>query len=175
MNTAEKFSLFEVAEIELTYKSNVKPKDRPHIERSIDSFEILINNWDENKIEFFEQAKVLLLNRSHRVLGIREVSAGGVTGTVVDPKLIYVAALKANSCSIVLAHNHPSGNLQPSQADKLLTEKIREGGKLLDIIMLDHLIITNDGYYSFADGQAYTADELVKTYPERNLRLSPPF
>jgi DNA repair protein RadC len=84
-------------------------------------------------------------------LGIFEVSSGGITGTVADPKLIFVAALKSGACGLVLSHNHPSGNLQPSQADIELTKRIKEGGKLLDIQLLDHLIITSEGYCSFSD------------------------
>jgi DNA repair protein RadC len=79
------------------------------------------------------------------------VSSGGVAGTVADPKLIFGVALKANACSVILVHNHPSDNLKPSNADKMLTEKIKQGGKLLDISVLDHLIISPEGYYSFAD------------------------
>jgi DNA repair protein RadC len=85
------------------------------------------------------------------VLGIYEVSTGGMTGTVADPKLIFAAALKGAACGIILAHNHPSNNLKPSISDEQLTTKIKEGGKLLDIKLLDHLIISSEGYYSFAD------------------------
>jgi DNA repair protein RadC len=94
---------------------------------------------------------VILLNRAHRVLGIYELSTGGVTGTIADPKLVFTAALKANACSLVLSHNHPSGNLRPSKADEELTMKIKEAGKFLDIQVLDHLIVTSEGYFSFAD------------------------
>ena len=85
------------------------------------------------------------------MLGIYEVSTGGMTGTVADPKLIFVAALKACACSIMLVHNHPSGNLKPSRQDEELTHKIKEGAKLLDIILLDHLIISNESYFSMQD------------------------
>ena len=81
-------------------------------------------------MRFVEQFKVMLLNRANRVLGIFEVSNGSSTGTVADPKLIFAAAIKANACGIILAHNHPSGNLQPSKADIDLTRKVKEGGFL---------------------------------------------
>ncbi|NOT76963.1 MAG: JAB domain-containing protein [Cyclobacteriaceae bacterium] len=149
-NTNEK-KMFEVAEIQLTYKSNVKPSLRPKINGSRDVYEILKGNWDDLKIEFIEQFKVVLLNRANKVLGILEVSTGGVTGTVADPKVIFVAALKANACGIIVAHNHPSGNLTASQADIDLTRKLREGGKFLEVPLLDHLIVTTEGYFSFAD------------------------
>ena len=79
------------------------------------------------------------------------MSTGGVSGTVADPKLIFAAAIKANACGIILAHNHPSGNLHPSQADIDLTKKMKEGGKLLEIQLLDHVIVTTEGYSSLAD------------------------
>ncbi|MDZ7650383.1 MAG: JAB domain-containing protein [Cytophagales bacterium] len=93
----------------------------------------------------------MLTNRANKVLGIFELSTGGVSGTVADPKLIFAAALKGAASGMILAHNHPSGNLQPSQADLDLTKKIREAGKLLEIQLLDHVIVTSEGYYSFAD------------------------
>jgi DNA repair protein RadC len=149
-NTNEK-RLYQVAEIQLTYKSNVKPSLRPKICTSKDAFNILKENWDENKIEFVEQFKVMLTNRAQKVLGILEVSTGGISGTVADPKVIFAAAIKACACGVILAHNHPSGNLTASQADIDLTRKMKEGGKVLEIQLLDHLIVTPDGYYSFAD------------------------
>ncbi len=94
---------------------------------------------------------MLLLNRYNRILGIFEASSGGVAGTVVDPKIIFVAALKANACSIINSHNHPSGNLQPSGADQDITQKIKLAGQFLDIKLFDHIIISSEGYYSFAD------------------------
>ncbi len=144
-------SLFQVAEIQLSYKSAVKASQRPKINTSKDAYNVLIETWDESKIEFIEQFKVLLLNRAHKVLGVFEVSSGSSTGTVADPKLIFAAALKTNACGIIMAHNHPSGNLHPSQADIDLTKKMKDGGKLLEIQVLDHVIITKDGYFSFTD------------------------
>jgi len=95
--------------------------------------------------------KILLLNRANKCLGIFTVSQGGTTSTEVDAKLIFATALKCNAINIILAHNYPSGNLSPSGADTQLTKKLKEGGKLLNIDVLDHIIITEDGYYSFAD------------------------
>jgi DNA repair protein RadC len=93
----------------------------------------------------------MFTNRANKVLGIFELSTGGVSGTVADPKLIFAAALKVAASGLILSHNHPSGNLQPSQADIDLTRKIKEAGKLLEIQLLDHIILTTEGYYSFAD------------------------
>jgi DNA repair protein RadC len=101
-----------------------------------------------------EQFYVLILSRSNAIKRHIQISKGGVSGTLVDAKLIFKAALEDTSdsfSSLILCHNHPSGNLQPSQADIDLTKKLKEGGKLLDISVLDHIIFTNDGYYSFAD------------------------
>jgi DNA repair protein RadC len=140
-----------VSEVELVYKSKVKSSDRPQLKSVFDVAEFLKQNWDENKIELLEQFKVVFLNRNHRVLGIYEVSSGGVSGTVADAKLIFMAALKINACTLIISHNHPSGNLCPSEADKILTQRIKEGALLLDILLLDHIILTNEGYYSFAN------------------------
>lgn len=95
---------WEVAEIQLIYKSNVKPSLRPKINGSKDAYEILLHAWDENKLELVEQFKIMLTNRANKVLGIFEVSSGGITGTVADPKLIFAAAIKAPACGIILAH-----------------------------------------------------------------------
>lgn len=143
--------LQNVAEVELIYKSKVKASDRPKIANSKDAGDLLMQLWSENKIDFIEQFKILLLNRNNRVLGIVDISSGGVTGTVADPKIIFVAALKANACNIIISHNHPSGSLKPSKADEEMTQKIKYAGQLLDIRVWDHIIITSEGYYSFAD------------------------
>lgn len=144
-------SLFQVAEISIAYRPNFKASERPKVTSSQQVYDIFKENWDENLIELQEQFKVMLLNRANRVIGIYEVSNGGMTGTIADPKLIFSAALKACACGIVLAHNHPSGNLIASQSDVHLTSKIKAGGKLLDIEVLDHVIITTDGYFSLSD------------------------
>lgn len=144
-------NLGQVAEIELTYKTRQKVSLLPKIITSKDAYKVLLDDWDMDKIEFVEQFKVLLLNRANRVLGVFIVSTGGVTSTIADPKIIFSAAIKSNACSIVLAHNHSSSNTKPSQEDINLTRKIKEGGDLLDIKILDHVIVTLDSYYSFAD------------------------
>ena len=143
----------KVAEIELTYRSNVKPSLRLKISRSKDAHDILFNSWDKDKIELIEQFKVMLLNRANKVLGIIELSTGGISGTVADPKLIFAAALKGGASGIIVSHSHPSGNLTASQSDIDLTKKLREAGKFLEIQLLDHIILTpeEDKYYSFAD------------------------
>jgi DNA repair protein RadC len=98
-----------------------------------------------------EQFWILLLNRANEVIRPIQISVGGVAGTVADPKLIFKAAIEHLASAIILVHNHPSGNLTPSQADKDLTKKVTESGRLLDTPVLDHLIFGDNGYYSFAD------------------------
>ncbi|WP_394991263.1 DNA repair protein RadC [Emticicia sp.] len=98
-----------------------------------------------------EQFWVLLLNRANEIIRPQQISIGGVAGTVADPKIIFKAAIEHLASSIILVHNHPSGNLTPSQADKDLTKKVKESGKMLDIPVLDHLIFSDNGYFSFAD------------------------
>jgi len=139
------------AEIQLVYKSTVKPSERPTVNSSRRAYSVLMATWDEGRIEFIEQFKILLVNNAKRVLGIFEVSAGGTDFVPVDQKLIFTAALKANATGIVLAHNHPSGTLKPSTADTAMTERLVKAGELLGIRILDHLIVTSEGYYSFTD------------------------
>jgi len=148
-NIAEVMS--KVAEVELVYKSRVKASERPCITSSTDAVNIMRILWEEGKMDLVEQFKVLFLNRANKVLCIYNVSSGGITGTIADPRLIYAAALRVNAVSLILAHNHPSGNLKPSRADEELTMKIKNAGAFLDIKVLDHLILTSEGFYSFAD------------------------
>jgi DNA repair protein RadC len=139
-----------VAEISLTYRSIVKHADRVTITTSNDAYTILKHLWSD-KMEYIEQFVVILLSRSNKALGWVKVATGGTSGCHVDTKVVYQAALIMNASGLILSHNHPSGNLKPSEADILITKKLKEAGKLLEIAVLDHLIITYDGYYSFAD------------------------
>jgi DNA repair protein RadC len=140
-----------IAEVDLVYKSKVKAIDRHSITSSSDAYKVFLSCWESDKLELVEQFKVLFMNRANQVLGVYHLSTGGITGTVADPRLIFTAALKLNTCAVILAHNHPSGSLRPSQADEDLTAKIKGAGNFLDIKVLDHLIIHSEGYYSFAD------------------------
>ncbi len=145
--------LNNVSEIDIVYKRKCKCKasERPMIKTSKDGYELFLHYWNEDKIELVEEFKILLLNRANRVLQILPISQGGMTGTVADPRLILAAALKVAAVSILLCHNHPSGSLKLSRADEELTCKIKEAAKYFDIKVLDHLIITSEGYYSFTD------------------------
>jgi len=139
------------SEIMLTYKSTVKASERIKIGCSQDVHRLLRQCWNPDTLDLFEQFKVVLTNRANRVLGIVDISAGGISGTVADPKLIFGAALKCAASGIILAHNHPSGNLSPSQPDIDLTKKLKEAGRFLEITVLDHIILTAESYYSFSD------------------------
>lgn len=143
-----------VSEVELVYRSKVKASERPQIKSSKEAYNLLRSSWDPGKIEYCEQFKILFLNQSFKVLGLYEMSSGGITGTVVDLRMLFSAALKANATSFMMAHNHPSGNTRPSEADKYITKKIKQAGEMLDIHLLDHLIITSESFYSFTDDGA---------------------
>jgi len=144
-------SLYQLAEIEISYKQRFKATERPQIDSSNKAYEILMSNWDMNKIELIEEFKILLLNRRNRVLGIVNISQGGMAGTIADPKVIFAVALKACASGIILSHSHPSGESTPSEEDIRLTKKLSEAGKLLDLKVFDHIIVCPDGYFSFLD------------------------
>ena len=99
----------------------------------------------------YEVFVALFLNRSHKIISYEIISKGGISGTVADPRIILKKALDAGASSLIICHNHPSGNLQPSQQDDLLTQKIKSAALYFDIKLLDHIIVSEEGYYSFAD------------------------
>lgn len=137
------------AALELGHRRQIlQLRQRPQIKGSQDAFQILSPVLLDLPHEEFW---ILLLNRANRVLGRERISIGGVAGTVVDAKVIFRIAVEYSACSLILSHNHPSGNLQPSTADCDLTQKLRQAAETLDIMVLDHLIISDSGYYSFAD------------------------
>lgn len=138
-----------ISEIKVSYTN--PSKTLQVIKDSRSSYELLLTCWDKNTLELQEEFKVLLLNRRNAVLGIYPLSRGGLAGTIVDAKLVFSVALKCNASNIILAHNHPSGSLIPSEADKRLTEKIKTAAKYLDMQVLDHIIVTKNDFYSFAD------------------------
>jgi DNA repair protein RadC len=140
----------QLSEIQVSYKSKVKFSEMRVVTSSKDAEEIFRSIWSDG-MEFREEFYMLLLNRANRVKGWYRVSEGGTTGTVVDPKIIFSIALKCNACGIMMAHNHPSGNTKPSAQDLEITKKIVAGGKLLEIAVLDHLILTSESFLSFAD------------------------
>lgn len=144
-------NLFKVAEVQLSYRPHFRPQERPKINSANDAYKIFKENWNLELINFLEEFKVILLNRANRVIGLVDLSMGGSAGTVVDPKIVFVAAIKASAASIILCHNHPSGNLKPSSADINITRKLVDGGRLLEITVHDHLIINEEKYFSMAE------------------------
>jgi DNA repair protein RadC len=140
-----------IQEVELHYKRKAKPADRPKVSNSSDVVEVFRAIYDVNKIEHREMMYALYLNRANTVLGVLLISEGGTAATICDPKIVFQGALKLNASGVILSHNHPSGNLTPSQADIQLTNRLTNGGKIMDVQILDHVILTADSYYSFAD------------------------
>lgn len=142
----------KVNEIAISYSGNLKTNQLPKIASSQNAAELLYGEWNKNNIELHETFKVMLLNNANKVKGIYEVSTGGITGTLVDLRILFAVILKSLTTAVILAHNHPSGTLTPSEPDKRLTQKIKKAGELFDIKVLDHLILIPDGnYFSFAD------------------------
>lgn len=139
----------EIAEIKVSYNSVSTPEVK--ITSVQKAAEILLSTWDKDTIELQEEFKVIFLNRANLVLGIYPLSKGTTSGTLVDVKLIFGAALKSNASGIIITHNHPSGNLKPSDADIELTKKIKKCADFLDITLIDHIIVTKNGYFSFSN------------------------
>ncbi len=138
-----------LAALELGKRRNeaiVIEKDK--ITNSRDAFEIFRSRLGDLP---YEEFRIILLNKANKVIRSCSISEGGISGTVVDPKKIFKIALDHHASSIILGHNHPSGNIQPSEADQKITKKLKEAGNMLDVAVLDHLIIGDDKYFSFAD------------------------
>jgi len=110
-----------------------------------------IKQFYNEDIEIYESCFLLLLNQANNTIGYSKISQGGIVGTIVDIRLIAKYAIESLATAVILAHNHPSGNLTPSEADKNLTKKVKESLNIFDIKLLDHLILTENDYYSFAD------------------------
>lgn len=136
------------ASLELGIRRNAAELPKNKISSSKDVVSYLKASFQFLEREVFA---VLFLNRANKVVHFEIISEGGITGTVADPRLILKKALAHNSTAIILCHNHPSGNLQPSSADELLTKKIKNAASFFDILVTDHLIVSHEGYFSFAD------------------------
>ncbi|MDX9883101.1 MAG: JAB domain-containing protein [Prolixibacteraceae bacterium] len=138
-----------LAEIEISYNPTYKVSELPMVDSSNKAYTFLKDIFPS--LSYREYFYILCLSRSNKALGYSQISMGGISGTVTDVRIIMQTALKSNASAIILAHNHPSGNLQPSESDKKVTGKIKEAGQLLEITVLDHLILTSETYLSFAD------------------------
>lgn len=141
---------YTIPTVKLSYVSDVTSETQV-IRNGKDAAEIFRASFEPGEIEMQEYFKVAYLSRSHKVLGVHTASMGGTDQTVVDPKIIFTGALLAKAAAIIICHNHPSGQLRPSPQDDNLTRSISEGGKILGIRLLDHIILTADGYYSYND------------------------
>ncbi|MGE8433097.1 JAB domain-containing protein [Chryseobacterium joostei] len=136
----------QLMEISVSY--NTTNQQRIRITSHKEAYELIIKNWNLNIIEFQEECKVILMNKGNFVLGIFDVSKGGIDSSVVDIRIILSVALKCHATQLILVHNHPSGRLTPSNSDKNITEKLSRACDLLNLTLLDHLIITRNDYYS---------------------------
>lgn len=143
------YFFMKVSEIKVSYSSNNSEPIK--IVNSQTAYDVVIKHWDKDIIEFQEEVKVLLLNRANIVLGIYNLSKGGVSSSIIDLKIVLSVALKCNASSLIIVHNHPSGNLKPSSADISITKKLKEACETLDLSLLDHLIISKDTFYSIND------------------------
>ena len=138
-----------LSEIQVSYKPGLRSSQT--INHSKEAFDILDTLFPRETIALQEQFVVLYLNRANKVIGSYQLSKGGLTATIADIRLILSVGLKTLATGLILAHNHPSGNLKPSEADVSLTKKIKEAAKLMDIQVLDHIILADGGYFSLAD------------------------
>jgi DNA repair protein RadC len=147
---SSQLSIFNtVGEVKISYKTTGIPYAQLYSSRS--AYEFLKTIWDADTLEYHESFCVLGLNQKNMICSYKFMSHGGLTATVVDPKMIFQFALLTNATALIISHNHPSGNLRPSDQDRLLTDKIKEVGKFMDLPLLDHVIMTASGFYSFAD------------------------
>lgn len=142
--------MYEVSEITVSYKPRFKVLDRPIIRNSRTTEKILREVWKED-LNLYESVNILLLNNSNRVLAFARITTGAMDQCIVDIYKILQIALKTHSNGIILSHNHPSGNTRPSEADVKITKLLKDASSIMKIRLLDHIIITEDNYYSFAD------------------------
>ena len=140
-----------VSEIKISYEPKVKAVHRPRVKCSKDAYMHVRQFFDPSLLNIKEEAVALFLNRSNNIIGGFKVSSGGITSTIVDIGLILGVAVKCLAKGLILAHTHPSGELQPSKADLTLTARLKEAARLLDITLIEHLIVSTEGYTSFAD------------------------
>jgi DNA modification methylase/predicted RNA methylase len=152
----------DVPEVKLRLNRSSRKKFLGKVESSKSAADFIRKVYKRGEIELQEQFMVLYLNRANQIIGYYRHAVGGITGTVADVRIILAAALKSASTSIIIAHNHPSGNLRPSEADLNLTKQIKESAKVMDISVLDHIIVTKDGYYSFADEGLLGIEEMFQ-------------
>ena len=142
----------EISEIDIVYKKKYKSSELPKVTSSTMAHELLRSIWSD-KIELYEEFFLIVLNRTNKCLGWIKLSQGGISGTVVENRLIIAIAIKAAASGIIIAHNHPSGEIKPSESDIKITKRLMECCNFFDIKLLDHIILSRDTdtYYSFGD------------------------
>ena len=145
-----KVDYFNIPEITVSYKDKVKASERAIVKSSADASRIF-REAHKDCMQHLDEVYAVFLIRANRILGIKLVSVGGLNGTVVDNRVILQTALKVNSSSICIAHNHPSGTTRPSHEDIVITKRLAEAFKFIGIHLIDHLIMTEESYTSFAD------------------------
>lgn len=133
-------------EVQISYE---RPASLGTVARSKDAEDFARQIWQG--IDYQERFVILVLNRNHQIMGYKVHTIGGISGVLVDPKLVFQTLLVCHASAFICIHNHPSGNLKPSQADLQLTDKLKHLGQLMDLPLLDHLIITSESYLSMAD------------------------
>ena len=136
-------------EISLRMKNSGIAKCKISCSRDVADFFRMI--FDSETLEIYESMFAVFLNRSNNTIGFFRVSQGGLSGTVIDIRLVLKTALESLAHSIIICHNHPSGNIQPSDADRQITSKLKQAAALMDIQILDHVVLTSDSYFSFSD------------------------
>ena len=137
--------------MQLSFKNSMPANERMHIKDSIQLAKVFRDSFECDTIELNEQFKVIYLNQANHVLGIIHLSKGAISGCITEIRHIISSALLSNATQFAVCHNHPSGNLQPSRPDMELTQKITNATKLMGLTCMDHIILTAESYYSFAD------------------------
>ena len=138
-------------EVQLVYKNKIKAENRPRIHSAMDAYRILISSWDKGRIALVEEFKILMLDRSNRLMSLSTLFVGGMEDVVIDPKIIFATALRRRCNSLILAHNHPSGTLKPSHLDIAITKQLAICGNFLELPVYDHIISSENGFYSLND------------------------
>lgn len=138
--------------ISVHWDKNVNKEDLITVKGSEEMAKLCYEIFNKDTFNWTEEVLLILLNQANKVLSYKKISSGGISGTILDPRVVFMYAIQGLAVNIIVAHNHPSGNLEPSKQDKYITDKLKEAGKVLDIRVLDHIIVAGEGqYYSFAD------------------------
>lgn len=141
----------KLPQIEVSVRIKNKGAEKHQITCSSDIYKLSQLMFNQGTIEWTEEAIIMCMNRNNELIGFKCISSGGMAGTVIDPKVVFTIALQCSAHSVILMHNHPSGSLKTSSADDTVTHKLVEAGRMLEIQVLDHIIVTTEGYYSYAD------------------------